>query len=258
MVASTVSPRSRAQLVDQLQHLLLVADVQRARSARRAAAAARPGPAPGPGTPAAARRRRASPARRPANRLRSSRSSTSSTAARSAPTRGPAAAMYGRAAEQHVVEHRHAGRHDGLLRHGGDEPGPARGAAARRSACRRGVIVPVSGSSAADRPQQGRLARAVGADDGDPLARRPRSGRRRAGSASPPSVTRDARRRADASYAHPPGGAQHQDEERRAEERGDHADRQLAGRDQRCARPGRPAPGTPRRTAATAAGSTGS
>ena len=44
----------------------------------------------------------------------------------------------------------------------------------------------------------------------------------------------------------------------RAEERGDHADRDLGRGGRRSARPGRPAPGTPRRTASTAAGSPGS
>ena len=254
-------PALAAQPVDQLQHLLLVADVQGAWSARRAAAAARPGRAPGPGTPAAARRRRACPARRPAKpaqveRGRAPRRRRPGRAADSRPSggdvRGAARAARSRAP-------RMPGGTTGLLRARWRPAGPGR----RRGSAPVGVpsmvIVPRCGSSAADGPQQGGLAGAVRADDGDPLAGGDVEVDAVAGSRRRRASTRHARRRPSTHMRHPPACVRStSDEERRAEERGDHADRHLGRARQRCARPGRPAPGTPRRTAATAAGSTGS
>ena len=73
------------------------------------------------------------------------------------------------AAEQHVVQHRHAGRHHRGLCHGGHHPGavPAAQRGARRT--EQGDR-PRRGQQAADGAQQGGLAGAVRADHGDPLA----------------------------------------------------------------------------------------
>ena len=76
-----------------------------------------------------------------------------------------------RAAEEHVLAHRHPGRSRGLLRDDGEQPGelgptePGGVAAVERDGAR-------EGHQARDRPQQRRLPRPVRADERDPLALR--------------------------------------------------------------------------------------
>ncbi len=178
MVASTVSPCVPAQLVDQLQHLLLVADVQRAgrlvEQQQRRALGQRPGqedPLPlaaGEG------------GQRPAGETRSGPAGPAPRPPRPGrrPTPGPAAGCTGcaPAARSRTT----------------DMPGGTTGDWAtvattrarsrrRRAADRRTEQGDRAGrgQQAADGAQQGRLAGAVRPDHGDPLARRRPSGRPR-------------------------------------------------------------------------------
>ena len=164
-----------------------------------------------------------------------------------------------RAAEQHVVGDRDRRRG----RPGSARPSATAGEPARAPASwpRRDTVdrdAPHARDQPGDGAQQRRLAGAVRADDADPLAggRRSSDTRRRR---APPSVTADVlgdERRSRCARA---VRAQHEDEERRADERGDDADRHLGRASRRCGRPGRRATrNAARRTASTAAGSRGS
>ncbi|RGC68544.1 hypothetical protein C5N14_13110 [Micromonospora sp. MW-13] len=158
-----------AELVDQLQHLLLVADVQGAgrlvEQQQGGALGERPGQedplplAPGEGgqLPAAE-----------AGQVETVQDVPhggqvgGGLPAQRRDERGPA--------EQHVVEDRHAGRDDRGLGDGGHHPGAVAAAQrlARRTEQGDGAR---RGQQAADGAQQGRLAGAVRADHGDPPAR---------------------------------------------------------------------------------------
>ena len=77
-----------------------------------------------------------------------------------------------RAAEEHVLAHRHPGRRRGLLRDDGEQPRELRPYAAPAVSRPSSSIEPENGDEARDRPQQRRLPRAVRPDERDPLALR--------------------------------------------------------------------------------------
>ena len=74
-----------------------------------------------------------------------------------------------RAAEQDIVEAGHLGRQLGVLRHVGDEPGSLAVAETAGRAVREPDVAGRA-DHAGDRPEQGRLARAVRADQRGPVA----------------------------------------------------------------------------------------
>jgi hypothetical protein len=164
----------RAEFVDQVENLLLVADVQgrgrlveqqdpgllgeRASQHDALAFAAGQTGQPAAGEPVDPEPLGGPGGRRPVGPAR---------AAQVAKVRG--------AAEQHVIRHRHVGRQHRFLRHVGDQPGPV--ASAQRSGAG-----PVETHLAAMRHQpgdgaeQGCLARAVRPDQGEPAAGPDRTG----------------------------------------------------------------------------------
>ena len=123
------------QPVDELQGLLLVADVERARWARRAAGSAPPAPAPAPGRAAAARPRSACPAGgRRRRRARAARRGRRRWHGRGGPRRRSSrCTRCGRAARSPRRSCRTGGRAAGGRR---PRPGPGPAGAARRSAGR--------------------------------------------------------------------------------------------------------------------------
>ena len=157
---------------------------RRRRSARRGRAARARRPARGRSGPAAAGRRRACETPSWARSARPTTSSASSIAARSARAQRRAAAGGGRAGRRRRPPTPMAGtpeRRADALRDVAD-PVPARGS--RRAGCRTAATAPRAQRAQPDqRPDQGRLAGAVGAHQGDDLAgcARSRSTPRRTG-----------------------------------------------------------------------------
>ena len=159
------------------------------------------------------------------------------------------------------------GRHHRVTGRRWPPAGPAPGGAAAALGVPKSRDRPGVRQQAADGAQQGRLAGAVGPDHGDPLAARPRSGRRRAGSACRPArrAGRPPRRRRAGARRRlmpvtSPAGWCAAPARRTAPPRNavttpiGHLGRGA----RRSGRPGRPGPGRRRRTASTAAGSPGS
>ena len=147
MVASTVRPRSRRSWSTRSSTSCWW-PMSRALVGSSSSSSGRAlGQRPGQERPAAVRRRRASPAAGRRTRTRSRRRSTSSTAARSAADSRPSGADVRGPAEQHVVEHRHAGRHHRRLRHRGDQPGPLAPRQPRAAACRPARPTPVTAAA---------------------------------------------------------------------------------------------------------------
>ena len=132
---------------------------------------ARPGPAPGRSRPAGARRRtgcRAARSAKPSEvelleRLRRPPRGRPRPSAASGP-------QVRRAAEQHVVGHRQAGRHDRRLRDQRRRAGPARGGAARPIGRPPISTRPSAADEPGEHPQERRLAAPVRPDDAHPVA----------------------------------------------------------------------------------------
>ena len=154
---------------DELERLLLVADVERARRLVEQQDRRLLGERPGDHEPLAlAAAQRAEPA--PANGPSSSRSSTPATISRSWRVAAGEVADVRRPAEQHVLDAGHVVGDQRLLRHVGDELRPPAARARRQRARRRRATSPRALDEADDGPQQRRLAGAVGADEPEPLA----------------------------------------------------------------------------------------